>query len=144
MFEKWTKTSLPPSREMNPKPFSELKNFTVPVAMVASYLFLAWSSTAEVRTVSRWHPHSVGPMAICFAIRRRTRRGNRCVRPGDSRDRQTRTRRCPRSRHCVGPREAEEHVGTGGADRDPAHLEAAIVQETAEADERRLAHATAR
>src|SRR3954449_7554551 len=31
MLEKWTNTSLPPSREMNPKPFSALKNFTVPV-----------------------------------------------------------------------------------------------------------------
>src|SRR6186997_1018947 len=31
MLEKWTNTSSPPSREMKPKPFSALKNFTVPV-----------------------------------------------------------------------------------------------------------------
>src|SRR5215213_7411509 len=32
MLEKWTKTSSPCSREMKPKPFSALKNLTVPVA----------------------------------------------------------------------------------------------------------------
>src|SRR6185295_18873288 len=32
MLEKWTNTSSPCSREMKPKPFSALKNFTVPVA----------------------------------------------------------------------------------------------------------------
>src|ERR671916_186371 len=32
MFEKCTNTSSPSSREMKPKPFSALKNFTVPVA----------------------------------------------------------------------------------------------------------------
>ena len=31
MLEKWTNTSSPCSREMKPKPFSALKNFTVPV-----------------------------------------------------------------------------------------------------------------
>jgi hypothetical protein len=34
MLEKWTNTSSPPSREMKPKPFSALKNFTVPVVML--------------------------------------------------------------------------------------------------------------
>src|SRR5687767_10000293 len=33
MLEKWTNTSSPCSREMKPKPFSALKNFTVPVAI---------------------------------------------------------------------------------------------------------------
>src|SRR5450432_131549 len=37
MLEKWTNTSLPPSREMKPKPFSALKNFTVPVAIAFSF-----------------------------------------------------------------------------------------------------------
>src|SRR6476646_7591093 len=32
MLEKWTTTSSPCSREMNPKPFSALKNLTVPCA----------------------------------------------------------------------------------------------------------------
>src|ERR687898_2627600 len=34
MLEKWTNTSLPSSREMNPWPFSALNNLTVPAAMV--------------------------------------------------------------------------------------------------------------
>src|SRR5262245_38971509 len=34
MFEKCTNTSSPSGREMTPKPFSALKNFTVPVGMV--------------------------------------------------------------------------------------------------------------
>src|SRR5215471_6213992 len=34
----WTNTSLaPPSGEINPKPFDELKNFTVPVAIIAPH-----------------------------------------------------------------------------------------------------------
>src|SRR5215510_9680853 len=41
MLEKWTNTSSPSSREMKPKPFSALKNFTVPVANALSSLVRA-------------------------------------------------------------------------------------------------------
>src|SRR5680860_761808 len=37
MLEWWTNTSSPPSREMKPKPFSLLKNFTVPCMALLSY-----------------------------------------------------------------------------------------------------------
>src|SRR3979411_3101299 len=40
MLEKWTNTSSPCSREMKPKPFSALKNFTVPVAKPLSLHFV--------------------------------------------------------------------------------------------------------
>src|ERR1700704_5258776 len=40
MLEKWTNTSSPCSREMKPKPFSALKNFTVPVAKPLSLHFI--------------------------------------------------------------------------------------------------------
>src|SRR4051794_24840251 len=40
MLEKWTNTSSPCSREMKPKPFSALKNFTVPVAIAWTLLWI--------------------------------------------------------------------------------------------------------
>src|SRR5918997_4195764 len=50
MLEKWTNTSSPDSREMKPKPFSALKNFTVPVVTFSASLL------CKDRSVDRWPP----------------------------------------------------------------------------------------
>src|SRR6266478_3754796 len=50
----WTNTSLaPPSGEINPKPFDELKNFTVPVAMIAPHAVFSARHHA-VRCFGSW------------------------------------------------------------------------------------------
>src|SRR4051794_4224055 len=61
MLEKWTKTSSAPSREMKPKPFSALKNFTVPVAtLFSSLLFTANRPHWLARPV---HPRGPGGLS---------------------------------------------------------------------------------
>src|SRR6185436_18312988 len=41
MAEKWTKTSLPPSRSMKPKPLSPLNHLTVPI-ILSDIVCLLW------------------------------------------------------------------------------------------------------
>src|SRR5262245_65665807 len=53
MLEKWTNTSSPSSREMKPKPFSALKNFTVPVGTALSSLIRAGPGDQLARPMYR-------------------------------------------------------------------------------------------
>src|SRR6266545_5823269 len=64
MLEKWTKTSSPASREMKPKPFSALKNFTVPVATNVSL----WCLVGPCDRTDR-EPYSVSRRATRFDAR---------------------------------------------------------------------------
>src|SRR5579872_112883 len=63
MLEKWTKTSSPCSREMKPKPFSALKNFTVPVATNTQFSTRSTNHFGQLATRERSRPpdaHSSG------------------------------------------------------------------------------------
>src|SRR4051795_1126438 len=62
MLEKWTNTSSAPSREMKPKPFSALKNFTVPVAM------FCFSVSIHANSGSRRHPPTLEEFSAEHAI----------------------------------------------------------------------------
>src|SRR4029450_13427441 len=53
MLEKWTNTSSLSSREMKPKPFSALKNFTVPVGTALSSLIRAGPRDQLARPIYR-------------------------------------------------------------------------------------------
>src|ERR1700712_5652332 len=68
IFEKWTNTSSPPSREMKPKPFSALKNFTVPVVKIT----LLVSEGRAVVACARHHSRAKVSRTGCSAFRRTT------------------------------------------------------------------------
>src|SRR3954447_12851332 len=70
MLEKWTKTSSAPSREMKPKPFSALKNFTVPVAtLFSSLLFTATKPHWPARPDHPRGPGDLSPHRAAFRSR---------------------------------------------------------------------------
>src|SRR5947209_18128933 len=77
MLEKWTNTSSPCSREMKPKPFSALKNFTVPVAKPLSLLMLSRSCIdSSEQTTGRGSgrhtfPAAMGRTPLCDGIPQR-------------------------------------------------------------------------
>src|ERR687898_995341 len=72
MLEKWTNTSLPSSREMNPWPFSALNNLTVPAAMVRLPICpAARTSSAALRR----RGYAVLPGNCAFSVTRPGRAG---------------------------------------------------------------------